>query len=141
MLARTGVTIIGRRMFDEGEVSWPEVAPYRTPVFVLTHSPRAPWERPGGTTFFFVTDGIESALRQAREAAGPRDVRIGGGANVITQYLNAGLVDEFYLSVAPMIFGDGLRLFDRVDGHRVRFDVVDATPSTHVTHLHYVVRR
>jgi len=82
---RTGVSIMGKRMFDGGERYWPEEAPFHTPVFVLTHEVRKPWERPGGTTFYFVNDGIQSALRQARKAAGNRDVRIAGGANVIQQ--------------------------------------------------------
>src|SRR6266545_6568442 len=91
---RTGANIMGKRMFDGGEHNWPEEAPFHTPVFVLTHEVRAPWERPGGTTFCFVDDGIESALAQARRAAGGKDVRISGGADVVRQYLNAGLIDE-----------------------------------------------
>jgi dihydrofolate reductase len=91
---RTGASVMGKRMFEEGEATWPEEAPFHTPVFVLTHERRAPWERPGGTTFYFVDDGIESALEQARRAAGGKDVRISGGADVVRQYLNAGLVDE-----------------------------------------------
>ena len=82
---------MGKRMFDGGERFWPEEAPFHTGVFVLTKQIRGPWERPGGTTFYFVNDGIESALRQAREAAGGKDIRIAGGANVILQYLNARL--------------------------------------------------
>lgn len=88
---RTGVSIMGKRMFDGGEVSWPEEAPFHTPVFVVTHQEREPWKRPGGTTFHFVNDGIESALTQAREVAGDKDIRIAGGAETILQYLNAGL--------------------------------------------------
>jgi len=91
---RTGASILGKRMFDLGEQAWPEEAPYRTPVFVVTHEKRDPWERPGGTTFHFVNDGIESALDQAREAAGDRDVRIAGGGATIVEYVNAGLVDD-----------------------------------------------
>lgn len=87
---RTGVSIMGKRMFSAGEESWPEEAPFHTPVFVLTHEVRKPWERPGGTTFYFVNDGIESALQQARAVAGERDVRIAGGGEAIVQYLNAG---------------------------------------------------
>src|SRR3954452_17696386 len=87
---RTGVSIMGKRMFDGGELNWPEEAPFHTPVFVLTSQVRSPWQRPGGTTFYFVNDGIESALRQAREAAGGNDIRIAGGANAIWQSLNSG---------------------------------------------------
>jgi dihydrofolate reductase len=86
---------MGKRMFEGGEQAWPEEAAFHTPVFVLTTEARSPWERPGGTTFHFVNDGIESALEQARDAAGGRDIRIAGGAHVIVQYLNAGLVNEF----------------------------------------------
>src|SRR6185503_11228459 len=89
---RTGASVMGKRMFDLGEQTWPEEAPFHTRVFVVTHEKRDPWERPGGTTFHFVNDGIEPALERARDAAGGRDIRIAGGANVIQQYLNAGLV-------------------------------------------------
>lgn len=136
---RTGVTILGRRMFDAGELTWPEEAPFHTPVFVLTHKPRAPWPRPGGTTFYFVTDGIESALRQARAVAADRDVRIGGGANTIVQYLNAGLLDEFHLAVAPVVFGRGVRLFEGVDRRAFGVELVEAIPSPNVTHLKFRV--
>src|SRR5229473_8345313 len=109
---RTGVSIMGKRMFDGGEQSWPEEAPFHTPVFVLTREVRTPWERKGGTTFHFVNDGIESALRQARDVARGKDIRIAGGAHLVRQYLNAGLVDEFSIALAPVFLGDGLRLFD-----------------------------
>src|SRR5688572_17505501 len=91
--ARTGAYVMGRRMFDEGELGWPENPPFRAPVFVVTHQARDPWIRKGGTTFTFVTDGIERALEQAKAAAGDLDVRIAGGANVIQQYIRAGVVD------------------------------------------------
>jgi dihydrofolate reductase len=89
IFARAGAYVMGRRMFDEGEVGWPEEAPFHAPVLVLTHSPRDPWPRKGGTTFVFVADGIASALAQARAAAGGRDVRISGGAAAIRQFLEA----------------------------------------------------
>jgi len=139
--ARTGVSIMGKRMFDGGERYWPEEAPFHTPVFVVTHQEREPWERPGGTTFYFVNDGIESALRQARAAAGGRDIRIAGGGNTILQYLNAGLVDEFTVSVAPVLFGGGVPLFAGVDRTKVDLELVEAIPSPYVTHLRYAVRR
>jgi dihydrofolate reductase len=138
--ARTGASILGKRMFDAGEHSWPEDAPFRTPVFVVTHTKRSPWVRPGGTTFYFVTDGIESALEQARAAAGDRDVRIGGGADLIRQYLAAGLVDEFTLALSPVLMSGGLRLFDGLDLHSVQLDLVRADHSTRVTHLTYAPR-
>jgi len=138
---RTGVSILGKRMFDGGEKYWPEEAPFRTPVFVVTHTRREPWVRPGGTTFHFVNDGIESALRQAREVAGGRDIRIGGGADVIVQYLNAGLVDELNIAVAPVLFGAGVRLFEGVDHDKVALEIVEAVSSPRVTHVRYAVRR
>lgn len=138
---RTGVSIMGKRMFDGGEHNWPEEAPFHTPVFVLTHQVRDPWERPGGTTFCFVNDGIESALHQAREAAGGKDIRIAGGADTILQYLNAGLVDELAIELAPVFFGAGTRLFDGVDRLAVSLEIVEALHSPLVTHLRYAVTK
>ncbi|WP_405835650.1 dihydrofolate reductase family protein [Streptomyces sp. NBC_01518] len=136
---RTGASVMGRRMFDAGELAWPEEAPFHTPVFVLTHTGRDPWERPGGTTFRFVDDGIESALDRAREAAGDRDVRIAGGAETIQQYLDGGLIDEFSIALAPVLFGTGIRLFDHVDPDRLALDQTRADASSRVTHLTYTV--
>jgi dihydrofolate reductase len=135
---RIGANIMGKRMFEEGERSWPEDAPFHSPVFVLAHAPRASWPRPGGTTFHFVTDGIEHALARAREAAGGKDVRISGGADTIRQYLEAGLVDEVNLALAPVLLGSGLRLFD---GTRVRLELADARRFTTVAHLRFDVHR
>ena len=137
---RTGVSIMGKRMFDGGEQAWPDEAPFHTPVFVLTKQVRSPWERPGGTTFHFVNDGIERALRRARDEAGGRDIRIAGGADVIIQYLNAGLVDEFAIALSPVLLGAGLRLFDGIDPSRISLDPVEAISSPMVTHLRYAVR-
>jgi len=137
---RTGSSIMGKRMFEGGELAWPEEAPFHTPVFVLTHKQRDPWERPGGTTFHFVNDGIHSALDQARAAAGERDVRIAGGGETILQYLNAGLVDEFSIALSPVLFGAGTRLFDGVDAAKVALEPVRSEPSSRATHLTYAVR-
>lgn len=137
---RTGVSIMGKRMFDGGEHSWPEEAPFRTPVFVLTNERREPWERPGGTIFYFVNDGPEKALELARDAAGDRDIRISGGANVIVQYLNAGLVDELSIDLSPVVFGGGTPLFDGLDTDRVELEIAAARHSPLVTHLRYDVR-
>jgi dihydrofolate reductase len=137
---RTGASVMGRRMFDAGERMWPEEAPFHTPVFVVTHEKRDPWERPGGTTFHFVTDGIEAALDRAREAAGDRDVRIAGGGETILEYVNAGLIDEFSIAVSPVLFGSGIRLFDGVDAARVKLEQVRSEPSPRATHLTYTVR-
>ncbi|SEO97715.1 dihydrofolate reductase family protein [Amycolatopsis saalfeldensis] len=138
---RTGVSVMGKRMFDAGEQAWPEDAPFHTPVFVVTHEKRDPWERAGGTTFHFVDDGIESALDQAREAAGERDVRIAGGGAAILQYLNAGLVDEFTIALSPVLFGSGIRLFEGVDASRVALEPIRSVPTPRVTHLTYAVRK
>jgi len=138
---RTGVSIMGKRMFDGGELAWPEEAPFHTPVFVVTHTKRQPWERPGGTTFHFVNDGIESALNQARKAAGDRDIRIAGGAETILEYLNAGLIDEFSIALSPVLFGTGTRLFEGVDESRIALTPVRSEPTKWVTHLTYAVRK
>jgi dihydrofolate reductase len=118
---RTGASVMGKRMFDLGEQAWPE-------------------ERPGGTTFHFVNDGIEPALDQAREAAGDRDVRIAGGGATILEYVNAGLIDEFSIALSPVLFGSGIRLFEGVDAGRVALEPVRAEPAQRVTHLTYAVR-
>ena len=141
VFGRTGVSIMGKKMFNEGERGWPEEAPFRTPVFVITHEVREPWERKGGTTFYFVNDGIEAALRRAREVAAGKDIRISGGADIVRQYLNAGLVDELLLSVAPTFLGNGLRLFDRIDAEHVGLDIIEAIHSSKVTHLRYAVKQ
>jgi dihydrofolate reductase len=137
---RTGASVMGKRMFDAGERMWPDEAPFHTPVFVVTHEKRDPWERPGGTVFHFVNDGIESALAHAREAAGERDVRIAGGGETIVEHLNAGLIDEFAIALSPVLFGTGIRLFEGVDASRVALEPVRAEPSPRATHLTFAVR-
>jgi dihydrofolate reductase len=137
---RTGASVMGKRMFDAGELAWPVEAPFHTPVFVVTHTRREPWERPGGTTFHFVNDGIEPALDQARGAAGDRDVRIAGGGTTILEYVNAGLIDEFTIALSPVLFGSGIRLFEGVDAGRVALELVRTEPSPRVSHLTYAVR-
>jgi dihydrofolate reductase len=112
--ARVGVYVMGRRMFDEGEVNWPDPAPFRAPVFVLTNHAREPWVRQGWTSFTFVADGIESGLKQARAAAGDKVVRIAGDANFIQQDLSAGLLDELQIHLGPVLLGDGVRLFNHI---------------------------
>jgi dihydrofolate reductase len=137
---RTGASVMGKRAFDAGEQAWPEYAPFHTPVFVVTHEKRDPWERTGGTTFHFVNDGLESALDQARVAAGDRDVRIAGGGATIREYVNAGLIDEFSIALSPVLFGSGIRLFQGVEADRVALEPVRAEPTQRVTHLTYAVR-
>jgi dihydrofolate reductase len=145
--SNVGATVMGRNMFGGGPGPWNQDAPwngwwgddppYHTPVFVLTHHPREPLEMKGGTTFFFVTDGIETALDQAREAAGDRDVLLGGGANVVQQYLAAGLVDEFELHIVPVLLGEGERLLENVG--KLKLEQVRAIEAPGVTHIKYRV--
>lgn len=136
---RTGASVMGKRMFTAGESAWPEDPPFHTPVFVVTHAKRDPWERQGGTTFHFVNDGVAYALDRAREAAGERDVRIAGGGETIVQYLNTGLVDEFHVAISPVLFGSGISLFEGVDTRRVALELVCAETPVSTTHLRYAV--
>jgi dihydrofolate reductase len=144
-----GATIMGRNMFGGGPGPWDEEwrgwwgddPPYHHAVFVLTHHAREPLEMHGGTTFHFVTDGIEAALAQAREAAGGQDVWLAGGASVANQYLAAGLVDELDISIAPVLLGGGERLFEGVDGAALRLEQVRAVDAPGVTHIKYRVGR
>jgi dihydrofolate reductase len=144
--SNVGAVIMGRNMFGPirgpwGDSQWTgwwgDDPPYHVPVFVLTHHPRDPLEMKGGTTFTFVTDGIEAALRQAEQAAGGRDVIVGGGADTVRQYLAAGLVDEFELAVVPLLLGDGERLLDGVGD--LRLEQVRVVEAPGVTHLRYRV--
>ncbi len=141
-----GATVMGRNMFggrgpwgdDPWEGWWGDEPPFHHPVFVLTHHAREPLAKQGDTTFTFVTDGVESALDQARAAAGGKDVALGGGASVSQQYLKAGLVDEMQLHIVPVLLGDGARLFDNLGGAEVPLEVtrvVEASPG--VTHITY----
>jgi dihydrofolate reductase len=143
-----GATIMGRNMFGGGPGPWSEEwkgwwgdnPPYHHPVFVLTHHQREPVEMEGGTTFHFVTDGIESALARAQEAAGGRDIWLAGGADAANQYLAAGLVDEIDLSIAPLLLGGGSRLFESVGSDAVALEQVRAVDAPGVTHIKYGVR-
>ena len=145
-LENIGATVMGRNMFGGGpgpwgenpwDGWWGEDPPFHTPVFVLTHHARPPLEKQGGTTFFFVTDGIESALEQAKEAADGKDVSLGGGANVAQQYLAAGLIDELQLNVVPIFLGDGTRLFDNIAGTDVKLEPLRVVEAPGVIHLKY----
>jgi len=135
---RIGANIMGKRMFDQGEVAWPETAPFNTPVYVLTKTKREPWPRPGGTTFHFVNDGAEAALALAKDSAGERDVRIAGGADVIQQYLNLGVIDEFEIALAPVLFGGGRRLFENVRDPLPQFAIDRVLAGPQSTHIRYV---
>jgi dihydrofolate reductase len=137
--ARTGAYVMGSRMFGEGEVAWPDPPPFRAPVFVLTHHAREPWVRQGGTTFTFVTEGMESALKQARTAAGDKDVRIARGANTVRQFIKAGLIDELEIHLAPVVLGDGVRLFEHTDPEHVELESTRVIDSPKITHLRFRV--
>lgn len=138
---------MGRNMFSPGRGEWDEAwtgwwgdePPYHSSVFVLTHHERAPLEMGGGTTFHFVTDGIEAALDRAREAAGGKPVEIAGGGATVRQYLGAGLLDELVLHVVPAVIGAGERLFEGLSG--IGLEPVEAIASPTVTHLRYRVSR
>ncbi len=140
-----GAYVMGRNMFGGGPGPWDrswtgwwgEDPPFRTPVFVLTNHAREPLEMQGGTRFTFVTDGIESALEQARVAAGDRDVSIAGGAETIQQYLSAGLLDELFLHIVPIILGAGERLIENVGDPEL--EPVEVVGSPAVTHVRYRV--
>jgi dihydrofolate reductase len=146
--AGIGATIMGRNMFGPIRGEWPDQSwrgwwgenpPYHHPVFVLTHHPRTPVEMQGGTTFRFVTGGIESALAQAKDAAEGRDVWLAGGASVVNQYLAAGLVDELDVSIAPLILGGGSRLFEGLGRGSIKLEQIRAVDAPGVTHIKYLV--
>jgi dihydrofolate reductase len=148
-IANVGAVVMGRKMFGGGPGPWGEDPwdgwwgddpPFHTPVFVLTHHAREPLQMDGGTTFHFVTDGVASAFEQARQAAGDRDVSLAGGADVAQQFLAAGLVDEFTLSVVPVLLGAGTPLLDNL-GANVRLAQADVVQAPGVTHLKYRVER
>ena len=139
-LFRAGAGVMGYNMFKEGEIAWPPNVPFHHHVFVLTDEKREPVEYPGGTTFHFVNDGIESALKQAKEAASGKDVQIHGGPNTIQQYLNAGLVDEFTIHHTPVFLGSGsVPLFANIDSG-IEVKIVDTIVSELVTHVTYEVK-
>ena len=133
-----GAHIMGRNMFGPVRGEWGDDPPYHAPVFVITHHAREPVEMEGGTTFHFVTDGIEAALARAKEAAGEKDVAIAGGASTLQQYLGAGLVDEMELHVVPLLLGAGGRLFENLDGGPAGFECVELVSSPAVAHYSYV---
>ena len=147
--ANIGSTIMGRNMFGPVRGPWPDESwrgwwgedpPYHHPVFVLTHHPREPLEMEGDTTFYFVSDGIEPALAQAKDAAEGGDVWLAGGASAVNQYLAARLVDEIDISIAPVVLGSGARLFDGVEHGAVKLTQIRAVEAPGVTHIKYDIR-
>lgn len=139
--ASTGAVVIGKRMFDVGFEPWGDPPPFGMPVFIVTHEVRDPLPMEGGTTYTFVTDGIEAALKRARAAAGEKDVGIWGGANIIDEYLKAGLLDELQIHLVPVLFGEGTRLFDDLGNRRIELKKTSAIDTPGATHLRYDVVR
>lgn len=147
-MQNVGAWILGRNMFGPVRGAWPDASwrgwwgdepPYHVPVFVLTHHARASFEMQGGTTFHFVTDGIESALRQARAAAGERDVRIGGGAATVRQYLERGWIDEMHVALSPVVMGRGEALWQGLDLSALGYAVAEVERGERA--VHYVLRK
>jgi dihydrofolate reductase len=148
---KNGAVLMGRRMFSGGEGPWKDDPnpdgwwgddpPFHVPVFVLTHHERETVPKAGGTSYTFVTDGFESALHQAQAAAGDKDILIAGGADVAQQYLKAGLLDEIQLHVAPVLLGDGVRLFEGLGPGDAKLELAEVVESPAVTHIRYSVRR
>lgn len=143
-MANLGAWILGRNMFGPIRGEWPDDSwkgwwgpnpPYHCPVYVLTHYPKPPLEMEGGTTFYFVTDGIQSALQQAKKAAGDKDVRIGGGVATVKQYLAAGAIDEMHLAISPVLLGTGEHLFTGVDLHALGFGCAERITTERATHV------
>ena len=139
-----GAWILGRNMFGPVRGPWPDESwkgwwgdnpPYHVPVFVLTHHPRASLTMSGGTTFHFVTDGIHKALERAREAAGSKDVRVGGGVATIRQYLSAGLIDEMHLAIAPVLLGGGEHLLADIDALQLGYECAEHVTTPTATHV------
>lgn len=142
--ANIGAWIIGRNMFGPVRGPWPNESwrgwwgdepPYHTPVFVLTHHPRAPLKMAGGTEFFFVTEGIHAALKQAIAAAVGRDVRVGGGVATVRQYLQAGLIDELHLAVRPVLLGRGEHLWNGLDARALGYECTKYVAGERATHV------
>jgi len=148
-LENLGAIVMGRNMFGgEGPWGdepwdgwWGDNPPFHMPVFIVTHHAREPVTKEGGTTFTFVTDGIEAALEQARDAAGGKDIGLSGGANVAQQYLKAGLLDEMQLHVVPVLLGAGARLFDNLEDAKIGLDCTRVLEAPGVTHLRYRITR
>lgn len=147
-IENVGSVVMGRRMFsnEDGpwgetpfEGHWGENPPFHAPVYVLTHHDREPLVKEGGTTFTFVTDGIESALEQAKEAAGDENVEIAGGANTVQQFIETGLLDELQIHVVPVLLGDGVRLFEYLDTESIELEQTRVVETPGVTHLRFQI--
>jgi len=137
-----GAAVMGRPVFDKGVEPWGGGdPPFHVPVFVVTHRAREPLVKQGGTTYTFVTDGIASALAQAQAAAGDKDVLLGGGADIVRQFIHAGLLDELQLHLVPVLLGGGIRLFDQMGPEPVELGSMRVIDATGVTHLRFRVMK
>ena len=137
----SGAVVMGRRMFDVGLKPWGENPPFHMPVFVVTHLAGDPLVKQGGTTYHFVTGGIERALERARATAGDRDVVVLGGADIIRQFARAGLVDELRIHLVPVLLGDGTRLFERKGPEQIELEYTRVIGAPGVTHLTFRVAK
>lgn len=137
--ASTGAVLIGKRMFDVGFEPWGDPPPFGMPVFVVTHEQREPLPMQGGTTYTFVTDGIEAALELARAAAGDKNVGIWGGATIISEYLRAGLLDEMQIHLIPVLLGSGVRLFEDLGPRRIELRRTSSLETPRATHFRFEV--
>jgi len=137
--ATTGAILMGRRMFDVGEEPWGDPPPFHMPVFILTHEAREPIPKQGGTTYTFATGGIQEALERARAAAGDKNVGIWGGANIMRQYLKAGLLDEMQIHLVPVLLGGGVRLFEDRGPERIQLKRTRTIQTPSATHLRFTV--
>jgi dihydrofolate reductase len=135
----TGAVILGKGMFDVGFEPWGDPPPFRMPVFVITHEARDPLPMQGGTTYIFVSEGIEAALDQARAAAGDKNVGIWGGAHIIRQYLEAGLLDEMRIHLVPILLGGGVRLFEDLNPEGIELKRAPSLETPGATHLRFEV--
>ena len=137
--ASTGAVLIGKRMFDVGFEPWGDPPPFGMPVFIVTHEEREPLPMQGGTTYTFVTDGIEAALELARAAAADKDVGIWGGANIIEEYLRAGSLDEMQIHLIPILLGGGVRLFEDFDPDGIELRRTSSIETPGATHFRFEV--
>jgi dihydrofolate reductase len=142
--AAAGAYVMGRRMFDAGEIPWGDTPPFRAPVFVVTHRPREVLERHGGTSFTFVTGGVERAIELARDAAGGKEVSVAGGGTLLREVVQRGLLDQLELHIAPVLLGDGQRLFDAslglADNEGIELTATRVIETPEVTHIRYAVK-
>lgn len=137
MFQNAGAYLMGRQMFDGGEEPWGDNPPFHLPVFIVTHRPRETVTKDGGTTYIFVTDGLASAVAQARQVAGEKHVAVMGGAKIIQELVKAGLLDEIQIHLVPVLLGEGRRLFDQLGPGQIELEGTCVVASPGVTHLRY----